>query len=196
MSKRILIIDDQLLFAESLIYLIDSLGRDIECFAFNSVDQALAGLEAGQTFDLALIDYAMPTGNGIEGMRQLKAKRNDLPVAILSGHDDPAFVLEAVQAGAAGWLSKAMGGQSLVNALNLLLAGERFVPAALLERPEPNNLTRREQQVAALVSQGLTDKQIAADLGLEQGTVKVHVKSLLRKSGTQNRTQFALRHRR
>ena len=88
-----------------------------------------------------------------------------------------------------------MPGEALINALNLVLAGERFVPADLLLRQQASPLTPREQDVAALLARGLSDKEIAEKLELQVGTVKVHVKSLLRKFDASNRTQFALRYR-
>src|SRR5690606_18906424 len=93
-----------------------------------------------------------------------------------------------------GWLPKSMPGEALINALNLVLSGERFVPADLMLAQQATPLTPREQAVAALVARGLSDKEIAEQLTLQVGTVKVHVKSLLRKFGAANRTQFALRY--
>ena len=195
MSKKLLIVDDHLLFAESLIYLLETLDEAVDSVACSSIGQALELLESEEHVDLVLLDYAMPGETGIQGLQRILQTRPGLAVAFLSGQDDAVLVAEAMQLGAAGWLPKSMGGRAMVNALQLLLAGERFVPAALMPRQDAAHLTAREKQVAALLGQGLTDKQIAASLGLEPGTVKVHVKNLLRKTSAQNRTQFALRYR-
>lgn len=195
MSKKLLIVDDHLLFAESLIYLLETFDATIEPVALQSIGQALAWLAEGEGADLLLLDYAMPDQTGLQGLLGIREAHPDLPVAFLSGHEDPVLVAEALQLGAIGWLPKSMGGRAMVSALQLLLAGERFVPAALMPKADGSVLTPREKQVAVLVGRGMTDKQIAGELGLETGTVKVHVKNLLRKTGAQNRTQFALRYR-
>jgi len=195
LSKKLLIVDDHVLFAESLIYLLDTLDEAIECVACSSVGEALDLLDDGRPVDLVLLDYAMPGETGLQGLERIRQKRPDLPVAFLSGQDDALLVAEAMQMQAVGWLPKSMGGRAMVSALRLLLAGERFVPSALMPRQDATALTAREKQVAALLGQGMTDKQIATSLGIEPGTVKVHVKNLLRKTGAQNRTQFALRYR-
>jgi two-component system nitrate/nitrite response regulator NarL len=74
-----------------------------------------------------------------------------------------------------------------------MLAGDRFLPADLMPRPASSVLTPREHEVAGLLARGHSDKAIAHELSLQVGTFKVHVKSILRKFGTTNRTQFALR---
>jgi two-component system nitrate/nitrite response regulator NarL len=115
---------------------------------------------------------------------------------MLSGIADAHAVAQALDQGAAGWLSKTMGGEVLLHALKLLMAGQRFVSPEFLRTPLPTPLTRRESDVADLIATGLTDKEIAERLSLQLGTVKVHVKSLLRKFGVGNRTKFALIYRR
>lgn len=195
MLKRIVLVDDHLLFADALKFLLEATSGDIEVQVFGLLASALDFLNAGSEVNLVLVDYAMPANSGIEALDAIAALHPGLPVAILSGLDDPQLAGEALQRGARGWLSKAMPAEAMVSALKLLLAGERFVPADLLLRQQASPLTQREQDVAALVAQGLADKEIAEALDLQVGTVKVHVKSLLRKFGTVNRTQFALRYR-
>lgn len=187
--------DDHLLFADAVRFLLESAGADIEVRVFSSLASAVQFLSSGAPVNLALLDYAMPHVNGIEALAAIVEARPGLPVAFLSGLDDPHLVTEALRSGALGWLSKAMAGDSLISALHLLLAGERFVPADLLLRHHASPLTSREQDVAALMARGLSDKEIAEKLSLQVSTVKVHVKSLLRKFEAANRTQFALRYR-
>lgn len=195
MSRKLLIVDDHLLFADAVKFLLESSGTDIEAQVFSSLASVLDFLSTGAAVDLLLLDYAMPGLSGIEAAEMAAARRPDLRIAFLSGIDEPQLVAEALQRGVVGWLPKSMGGEALINALNLLLAGQRFVPADLLLRQQASPLTPREQDVAVLLARGLSDKEIAEQLSLQVGTVKVHVKSLLRKFGTANRTQFALRYR-
>ena len=195
MSRKLLIVDDHLLFADAVKFLLESSGADIDAQVFSSLASVLDFLSTDAPVDLLLLDYSMPGPSGIEAVEMAAARRPGLRIAFLSGLDDPQVAGEALQRGVVGWLPKSMPGESLINALNLVLAGERFVPADLMLRQQASPLTPREQDVAALVARGLSDKEIAEQLELQVGTVKVHVKSLLRKFDAANRTQFALRYR-
>lgn len=195
MSRKILLVDDHLLFADAVKFLLDSSGADIEAQVFSSLASVLDYLSTDAAVDLLLLDYSMPGASGIEAVETVATRRPGLPIAFLSGLDDPQVAGEALQRGVIGWLPKSMPGEALINVLNLVLAGERFVPADLLLRQQSSPLTPREQDVAALLARGLSDKEIAEHLSLQVGTVKVHVKSLLRKFDAPNRTHFALRYR-
>lgn len=195
LSRKLLIVDDHLLFADAVKFLLESSGADIEAQVFSSLASVLGFLSTDAPVDLLLLDYSMPGTSGIEAVEMAARRRPGLRIAFLSGLDDPQLVSEALQRGIVGWLPKSMPGGALINALNLVLSGERFVPADLLLAQQASPLTPREQAVAALVARGLSDKEIAEQLTLQVGTVKVHVKSLLRKFGAANRTQFALRYR-
>ena len=115
-----------------------------------------------------------------------------MPVAILSGALDHTLVRSAQVAGAIGWIPKTMSGAPLIHALRLMAAGQAFYPRDLLQPDEPSGFSPREQEVAALLTEGLSDKEIALRLSIQLNTVKEHVKKLLRKSGVSNRTKFAL----
>lgn len=195
MSRKLLIVDDHLLFADAVKFLLESSGADIEAQVFSSLASVLDFLSTDAPVDLLLLDYSMPGTSGIEAVEMAATRRPGLRIAFLSGLDDPQVAGEALQRGVVGWLPKSMPGEALINALNLVLAGERFVPADLMLRQQARPLTPREQDVAALLARGLSDKEIAEQLSLQVGTVKVHVKSLLRKFDAANRTQFALRYR-
>lgn len=195
MSRKLLIVDDHLLFADAVKFLLESSDANIDAQVFSSLASVLDFLSTDAPVDLLLLDYSMPGTSGIEAVEMAAATRPGLRIAFLSGLDDPQVAGEALQRGVAGWLPKSMPGEALINALNLVLSGERFVPADLMLRQQANPLTPREQDVAALLARGLSDKEIADQLSLQVGTVKVHVKSLLRKFDAANRTQFALRYR-
>ena len=195
MSKSILVIDDHLLFADSLKFLLDSTASGMEAQVFPALEPALAFLNGPGAADLILLDYSLPQSDGMASLDRIRIEYPNVPVAFLTGLDDPLLAIEALERGAIGWLTKSMSGEALIGALRLMLAGERFVPASLLLPDQSSLLTPREREVATLLAQGLADKQIAEQLGLETGTVKVHVKHVLRKFGAENRTKFALRYR-
>lgn len=167
----------------------------MEAQVFPELEPALAFLNGPGAADLILLDYSLPQSDGMASLDRIRMEYPNVPVAFLTGLDDPLLAIEALERGAIGWLTKSMSGDALIGALRLMLAGERFVPASLLLPDQSSLLTPREREVATLLAQGLADKQIAEQLGLETGTVKVHVKHVLRKFGAENRTKFALRYR-
>ncbi|GGH13155.1 DNA-binding response regulator [Alsobacter metallidurans] len=132
-------------------------------------------------------------------------------VAVISDCDDPRVVSEAVRAGVEGYLPMSMASDALAHALRILLAGGEFVPSAVLVRlaaeranRSPRQLdqsrpaapqatfSRRESDVLALLRHGKANKAIASELKLREGTVKVHVRSLMRKLNARNRTEVAV----
>lgn len=191
----ILLVDDHLLFADSVKFMLESSDMDSVVQVYPSLSGAIEVLASDVRVDLVLLDYAMPDINGLEAISRIRAVRPAVKVAFLSGLDEPQIVNEALRLGAVGWLPKSMSGESLVSILKLILSGQRYMPADLLLSGQETPLTPREQDVAALLAQGFADKEIAEKLSLQTGTVKVHVKSILRKFSTSNRTQFALRYR-
>src|SRR5690606_31582481 len=114
---KLILVDDHLLFADAVRFLLQSSDADIETQVFSSLASAVEFLSTGAPVDLALIDYAMPHVGGIEALAAIAEARPGLPIAFLSGLDDPQLVAEALQRGALGWLSKAMAGHTLISAL-------------------------------------------------------------------------------
>lgn len=193
---RVLVVDDHAMFATALQYLLQAVDDNVVAVAATSVSGALGELSRQPAFDLVLLDLVMPDVDGLTGLRLLREQHPVLPIAMLSGSTDRQQVRAALDAGAAGWLPKTMGGLALLHALRLMVAGQTFCPPQLLRETEPvPALSKREAEVAELLATGLADKEIAARLSLQPGTVKVHVKRLLKKSGAVNRTRFALLHR-
>lgn len=194
--NRILIIDDHLMFATALRFLLHSLDSSIETVAVSSVAQAQRQLDQAGVFDLILLDIAMPDVDGLTGLEAIKARFPELPVAILSGSTDNRLVRRAFDLGVIGWVPKTMSGEALIHALRLMANGQQFCPPDLLAATVADEqFTPREKQVGELVAEGLSDKEIANRLVIEPSTVKVYVKKLLRKSGAENRTKFALMQR-
>jgi DNA-binding NarL/FixJ family response regulator len=193
--KRILIADDHLMFVAAMQFLLRSLDETIQADIAESIEEVRRQLD-GKTYDLVLLDLIMPGMNGLEALKALRDDYPDLPIAILSGVSGGVIVQDALSAGAVGWIPKTMGGEPLIHALRLMAKGQRFCPPELLRDAQTDELfSAAERRVGELLGRGMTDKEIANQLGIAPGTVKVHVKKLLRKSGADNRTQFALRQR-
>jgi DNA-binding NarL/FixJ family response regulator len=202
-GPRILIVDDHQLAREGLRAVLAQSGVEVVGVAASgeeAIDQVRALLP-----DVVLMDVRL--GNGIDGLeatRRIAAL--DLPTRILmlTLHDMPAYVREALAAGAAGYVLKdtAIGG--LLAAIDQVMAGHSAVPLALvnaaMRTPSlPSRdadiarlLTPREREVVALVARGLTNKGIARELAISPATVKAHVERVIGKLGVADRTQAAV----
>jgi DNA-binding NarL/FixJ family response regulator len=165
--------------------------------------------------DIVLMDVRMPKMDGLEATRAIKRQQPRVAVLMVTTYEDPDYLLRAIKAGAAGYLLKNASSQQLANAIRRVLDGEaalnqelatqliqRFSsevsepadqPPAPEKRPDPTppleNLTHRELEVLQLLSQGKSNPQIAQELFISAGTVKVHVRNIASKMGVSDRTQ-------
>ncbi|WP_395659616.1 response regulator [Nocardioides sp.] len=153
--------------------------------------------------DVALLDGRLPDGSGIDVCRQVREKDPSIAALILTSYDQEEPLFAAIKAGAAGYLLKQVKGSDLVDAVRRVAAGQSMLDPALtasvLDRlrhgapDEPNGrLTDKEEQILDLVGEGLTNRQIAARLGLAEKTVKNYVSTMLGKLGVESRTQAAI----
>jgi two-component system response regulator DevR len=154
--------------------------------------------------DVAILDARLPDGSGIDVCREIRSSSPQIRCLILTSYDDNDAVFAAVMAGAAGYLLKEIRGNSLVDAIRQVAAGNSLMDPAVTERllarlrdGEPKDerlasLTDRERQVLALISEGLTNREIGERLFLSEKTVKNYVSGLLAKLGMQRRTQAAV----
>jgi DNA-binding NarL/FixJ family response regulator len=198
---RILLADDHDLIRDTIEEFLKRLDKDLHVLHAANLSQALDLARKGDPLDLVLLDLRMPGMNGLAGLKAVQAARTDVPVVILSGETNPDIIRNALQAGAAGFLPKTMRGTALLNALRLILAGERYVPEILVagqpasaadttgSAPAPTSLTQREREVVSLLVQGLSNKEIGHRLGIEVVTVALHLRSIYRKLGVSSRTQ-------
>lgn len=200
---RILLADDHDLLRDTLAhYLMDDTSVRMRSVA--DLDAALELLQDGERFDLVLLDINMPGMHGLDGLRRVLDAFPAQPVALISGEVPRAQIVEALQMGAAGFVSKAMPAQALAQAIRFMGTGERFAPVDVLlpatgaAPADPpltalgETLTARERDVLRGLCKGLANKEIARDLGLGEATVKLHIKTLYRRLGVNNRTQAAL----
>jgi DNA-binding NarL/FixJ family response regulator len=210
---RLVLVDDQALFREGLRILLEQHPQlEIVAEAGNG-EEALSAARL-HVPDIMLMDLRMPRLNGVEATRQICAEMPEVRVIVLTTFEDDDEVYEALSAGAVGYLLKASPSERVVEAIELTARGESFiepsVTAKLLshfsrlattqskrEAPQPlaEPLSSRELDVLAHLASGRSNKEIAAELGIAEGTVKNHMSNVIAKLGALDRTQAALRAR-
>jgi len=191
---RILIADDHGLVRDTVAMFLRAEGLEVVACA-DSLEAALEKVKTVGQFDLVLLDYGMPGMDGLAGLGKMKRVNGPKPVAILSGIASPSVASDAIAAGAAGFVPKTLGAQSMVSAIHLMLSGEIFVPYDFMKQvtaKKVGNLTERETEVLRALTEGKSNKEIALDLDLKEVTIKLHVKTLCRKLDAKNRTQAAM----
>ena len=161
--------------------------------------------------DLIFLDIRMPGKNGIEACREIKERFPDVHVLMLTSYAEDEMLFDAISAGAAGYVLKQGGGEELVRAVRRVAEGDALLDPAVTQRvlARVREATRREQaaafrdlteqelRVLGLVSEGLTNKEIAKELFLGEGTVRNYVSSILSKLDLTNRAEaaaYAVRH--
>jgi two-component system, NarL family, response regulator DevR len=200
---KIFLVDDHEVVRRGLI---DLLGADPELDVVGeagSVAEALARIPAASP-DVAVLDVRLPDGNGIELCRDLLSRMPDLRCLILTSYTSDEAMLDAILAGASGYVVKDIKGMELARAVKDVGAGRSLLDnraaAALMaklrganEKQDPlSGLTDQERTLLGLLSEGLTNKQIADRMFLAEKTVKNYVSRLLAKLGMERRTQAAV----
>jgi DNA-binding NarL/FixJ family response regulator len=203
---RILIGDDHMLFREGLRRLLEQLSADAVFTDASTFDEVRDRVDAGETFDLILIDLQMPGWPGFSGIEQLCQAAGDTPVVVISASESQSDVRAALDHGASGYIPKSSSVKIMLSALHLVLAGGIYLPpsvisadtaaAAQVEIEAPRNgahlLTQRQWEVLNCLREGKSNKQIAYELGLSEGTVKIHVTAIFKTLGVKNRTQAVI----
>jgi DNA-binding NarL/FixJ family response regulator len=208
---RVCVVDDQTLVRQGLRQLLELAG-DIEVVAEAADGDAALAAIAEHDPDVVLLDLQMPGRDGIATLSELAGHDDPPPVLVLTTFDDDELVLQALRAGARGYLLKDVTLEQLVEAVRTLAAGgnlvqpavtERLVQALIsprstaaasqqpLQRHEP--LTDRELEILRLLAGGYANREIADVLHLAPGTVKNHVSNILLKLGVRDRTRAVLR---
>ncbi len=201
---RVLLIDDHALFRFGVSELLER--RGIQVDARGDGEAGLARV-LELTPDVVLLDLRMPQMTGLEVLKRLRAADQTMPVAMLTTSTDERDLIAALQAGAQGYLLKDMEPEELITALKDILAGRTVVAKELTgilarvvqggheDRRAPvafSDLTPREREILCHLAEGRSNKGIARVLGITDGTVKLHVKAILRKLAVHSRVEAAV----
>ncbi|RJS46967.1 response regulator transcription factor [Nocardioides cavernaquae] len=205
---RVAVVDDQDMVREgfSLILSADP-GIEVACQAADG-RAFLSAVEADPRIDVALVDIRMPVVDGLQATRALARLPHAPAVIIVTTFDDDAYVLDAIAAGAQGFLLKRCSARELVAAVHTVASGSSIlspqVTGAVLQRVKQTSaitrpamldgldLTGRERDVLGLIGLGLNNTEISARLHLTVSTVKTHVGNVLAKTGSRDRVQAAI----
>ncbi|MBK1617809.1 two-component system response regulator NarL [Lamprobacter modestohalophilus] len=203
---RVLLIDDHALFRIGLLELLERRGIEV----IDAVGDSDVGLRLARDCapDVVLMDLRMPGENGIDVVRRMQREGIERRVAMLTTSTDERDVVEALQAGVNGYLLKDMEPDDLVAALQGILNGQTIVAPELTgalaravrqETAAPDepavtfsDLTPREMEILCHLAGGQSNKVIGNELGISEGTVKLHVKSILRKLKMRSRVEAAV----
>lgn len=193
---RLLIVDDHVMIRLGMAALMAD-EPDIEI-----VGEACNGSEAITLFekllpDVTVMDGMLPDIHGVEVIRVILAKHPGARIILVSINESAEDIHRAIEAGAAGYVSKSQNQDVIVRAIRMVASGECFLEAELARRlsarAATNALSQRELEVLRLVAEGLVNKQIGAQLGLSENTVKTHLTRIMAKLDVHDRTSLAMR---
>jgi two-component system nitrate/nitrite response regulator NarL len=204
-NLRVLIIDDHTLFRDGLQGLLERHNIDV----IGSLGDGNEGIRLAQELkpDIILLDMRMPSLSGLDVLKQLQQNKFEAPIAMLTTSNDERDLVEALRNGAKGYLLKDMEPDDVVAALREIVKGETVVAPNLTQilarvvkgepilesEPSPiDDLTPREAEILSLLAEGQSNKVIARNLGISDGTVKLHVKAILRKLNIHSRVEAAV----
>jgi len=209
---RIVVADDHALVRGGLVQLVKLVEENVEIVETNDFQQTLDFLKEGKPVDLLLLDLLMPGMSGMDGIKQICKDWPEVPVIVVSAREHIAAIRSALAAGAMGYIPKTSSPEVMMSAIKLVLSGGVYVPPHVLGASLSSDdqiqeqafssglfgnsleqgyaqLTPRQLEVLDLMALGKPNRDIANDLGLNVGTVKMHSSRIFKTLNVQNRTE-------
>ncbi len=203
-TMNILLVDDHPLFREGVGLLLKQSDPSIQTAFASTIAEAVSQAQLHRKFDLILLDLGLPEGGGVAGLERVRGAFEHVPVVMLSAANDPWIILECLDRGAMGFLTKSSSTELFRAALNLVVLGNVYIPPEALSAmaatqsissPELMSLppfTPRETAVLDALIEGQSNKLIARRLNIAEQTVKFHVSNILKVLKVHNRTQAVI----
>lgn len=203
MSIKVMLVDDHALIREGIKKLLE-FDHSIEV-----IEEASDGLECLNKLndiqpDILLLDINMPKMNGIEVLEELKNKKSQLKILMLTVHSEVEYLVKAIDIGADGYILKDSGSDELRQAILSIIEGETYIQPSLIpslnsrlinrdiDKERLDSLTKREVEILAQVASGMFNKEIAVNLSISERTVKNHLSNIFKKIDVSDRTQAAV----
>lgn len=203
-NLNIIIADDHPLFRNALRQALNTAFEHAQWFEADSADALQAVLDVRSVdYDLVLLDLQMPGSHGYSTLIHLRSHYPDLPVVVISAHEDINTISRAIHYGSSGFIPKSASMETLKEALSAVLFGDIWLPkgteiisidddAVDKMASKLSDLTPQQYKVLQMFAEGLLNKQIAYDLGVSEATIKAHATAIFRKLGVRNRTQAVI----
>lgn len=201
---KFLIADDHPLFREALQGALANHYSDLQLREAEDLDSTLVALQEDDDLDLLLLDLHMPGSGDLYGLIRIREDYPLVPIAIISGTEEPAVVAKCIGFGALGFIPKSFPSLEIAAAIDAILQGDTWVPAEVRGRlaeltneeqelaKKVADLTPQQYRVLLLLHEGLLNKQIAYQLNITEATVKAHITAIFKKLGVYSRTQAVL----
>ena len=196
MKIKVLLVDDHALFRDGMRYVLQQLADEVEILDTGNFNEALKLAQENADIDIALLDLNMPDSEGVPSLQQFHQRFPEIPLVVVSGSDQRDDIESVMNLGAMGFISKMSASKVMLSALQIVLDGGVYVPPQLLQqavaklevgqvlsdkrsqRASKYGLTPRQSQVLKMMGEGLSNKDISKQLGLAEGTVKIHVAAI------------------
>lgn len=202
---KILIVDDHPILRKGLIEILRGHYSSLSCFEASNSAEALSHARR-EVMDLILLDISLPGGNGLEILKQMRTENILSPVLILSVQPEDQYAIRVLKAGASGYLKKDSAPEELINAVNILLQGRKYISQNVadklaqsisdpLDSPSYERLSDRELQVLKHIASGKTVSEIAREISLTVNTISTYRARILEKLHLKNNaelTRYAL----